>query len=153
MQGRVACRKDAAFADAEQCDLVVAGLLRDAIDGGIDVVIDIVVDGEPALASAGLAPVDQPEVESFRQQASDQRTVGLKIGHGVSPDQAVSQEHGRLCRRFGHRLVAEQLHLVATHHELLRRRTDTDVFIPRIGDELRRLEHFLGVGRDVAGEA
>src|SRR4051794_17827984 len=47
----------------------------------------------------------------------------------------------------------EQLDLVAAHDEMLRRGANGDVFIPRIGDQLCRLEHFLGVGRHVAGEA
>ena len=152
MQRGVTGRKDAAFADTEQRDLVVAGLLRDAVDSGIDVVIDVVIDGEPPLGSARLAPVDQPEIEPLRQQASHQRAVGLKIGHGVSSDQAVGQKHGRPCRCLRHRLVMEQLDLVAAHDEMLRRRADVDVFVPRIRDELRRLEHFFGVGRHVAGE-
>ena len=130
MQRGVAGRKDAAFADAEQRDLVVAGLLRDAVDGGIDVVIDVVVDGEPSLGSARLAPVDQPEIEPLRQQASHQRAIGLKIGHGVSADQAVGQKHRRPCGRLRHRLVMEQLDLVAAHDEMLRRRADVDVFVP-----------------------
>ena len=72
MQRGVAGREDAALADAKQRDLVVAGLLRDPVDGGIDVVIDVVIDGQPALGSARLAPVDQPEIEPFRQQAAHQ---------------------------------------------------------------------------------
>ena len=130
----------------------MAGLLRDPVDGGIDVVIDVIIDGQPSLGSAGLAPVDQPEIEPLRQQAAYQRTVGLKIGHGVSADQAIGQKYGRLCRRLRHRLVTEQLHLVAAHDKMLRRRTDIDILISRIRDQLRRLEHFLGVGSHVAGE-
>src|SRR4029453_2613851 len=102
----------AAFANTEQRDLVVAGLLRDPIDGGIDVVIDVIIDGQPSLGSAGLAPVDQPEIEPLRQQAAYQRTVGLKISHGVSADQAVGQKNWRSCRRLRHRLVTEKFHLV-----------------------------------------
>ena len=72
MQRGVTGRKDAAFADAEQRDLVVAGLLRDPVDRRIDVVIDVIVDGQPPLGSARLAPVDQPEIEPFREQTSHQ---------------------------------------------------------------------------------
>ena len=153
MQRGVTGRKDAALADAEQRDLVVTGLLRDPVDGGIDVIIDVIVDGQPALGSARLAPVDQPEIEPLRQQAAHQRTIGLEVGHGVSTDQAVGQKHRRLCRCCRHRLVMEQLDLVAAHDEMFRRRADIDVFIPRVRDKLRRLEHFFGVGRHVAGEA
>ena len=46
----------------------------------------------------------------------------------------------------------EQLHLVAAHDEMFRRRADIDILISRIRDELRRLEHFFGVGSHVAGE-
>src|SRR3954454_16204191 len=47
----------------------------------------------------------------------------------------------------------EQLDLVAAHDQMLRCRADGVVFIPRIGDQLCRLEHLLGVGRHVPGEA
>ena len=92
MQRGVTGREDATFADAEQRNLVVPGLLRDPIDGGIDIIVDVVVDGEPALGSAWLAPVDQPEIEPLRQQASHQRAIGLKIGHRVSADQTVGEQ-------------------------------------------------------------
>ena len=98
MQRGVTGREDAAFADAEQRDLVVAGFLRDTVDGGIDVIVDVVVDGQPTLGSARLAPVDQPKIEPLRQQAAHQRAIGLKIGHGVATDQAVGEKHRRLCR-------------------------------------------------------
>jgi hypothetical protein len=58
MQRGVTRRKNAALADAEKGHLIVPGLLRDAIDSGIDVVIYVIVDGKPPFGSARLAPVD-----------------------------------------------------------------------------------------------
>ena len=153
MQRGVTRRKDAALADTEKRDPIVPGLLRDAIDGGIDVVVHVVVDGQPPLGSARPAPVDQPEIEPLRQQAAHQRAIGLKISHGVSADQAVGYKDGRPCRRVRHRFVVEQLHLVAAHDEMFRRRADVDILVSRVRNELRRLEDFFGVGRYVAGKA
>ena len=150
MQRGVTRREHAAFANAEQRHLIVSGILRDAIDRGINVIIHVVVDGEPAFGPAGLAPVDQPEIEPLREQAAHQRPIGLKIGHGVSPDQAVGQKHGRLRRRCRDRLVMEQLHLVAAHHEMLRRRADGNILVFRLPEQLRRLDHFFGIGGHIA---
>ena len=60
MQGRITGGENSAFADPEQRNLVVPGFPTYAIDRGVDVVVHVVVDREPALGSARLAPVDQP---------------------------------------------------------------------------------------------
>jgi hypothetical protein len=152
VQRGVARCEYAALANTEQRHPVVSGLLRDAIDGGIDVIVHVVVDGEPAFGAARLAPIDQPEIEPFRQQAAHQRTVRLEIRHGISPDQAVGQKHRRLRGRFRHRFVMKQLDFVAAHHEVLRRRTDGDVLILGLAEQVRRLDHLLGAGNHVVEE-
>ena len=60
MKRRVTGGENTALANPQQGNPVVPGFLAYPIDGGVDVVVDIVVDREPALGSAGLAPVDQP---------------------------------------------------------------------------------------------
>ena len=84
VQRGVAGREDAALADAEQRDLVVSGFTADPLYRGMDVVIDIVVDRQPSFGTRGLAPINQPQIESLRQQAADQRSIRLKIGHRVT---------------------------------------------------------------------
>src|ERR1700690_4550999 len=70
MQSGVARRKDTALADAEQRHPVVSGLLCNAVDRSIDIIVHVVVDGEPTLGAPRLSPIDQPEIEPLRQQVA-----------------------------------------------------------------------------------
>ena len=63
MQCSITGGENSTLTDPKQRNLVVAGFLTYAIDGGVDVVIHIIIDREPTFGSARLAPVDQPKIE------------------------------------------------------------------------------------------
>src|SRR5581483_12030698 len=92
VQGRITGREHTAFANAEQSYPIMTSLPANALDGRMDVVIDIVIDFEPALRAAWPAPIDQPEIEPLRKQTADQRSIGLKIGHRVAAYQTIGHQ-------------------------------------------------------------
>ena len=53
---------------------------RCPIDGGVDVVVHIIIDRKPAFGPARLTPVDQPKIEPLRQQTLE----ALALCPGVS---------------------------------------------------------------------
>ena len=144
MQRGVARHEHAALADAEQRDLVVSGFAADALDRGVNVIVDIVVDRQPAFGPGRLTPVDQPEVKALGEQTANQRSVRLQIGHGVAADQSVGNDHGCFdlagCQRF----VAKQFDLVAAHHQLLWCGADVDILVLDPGQQFRGLDHLVG---------
>ena len=54
----------AALADAEQVDLLGAGLAAHGADAVVEVAQHVVVDGQVAVGAAGVAPVDHPDVDA-----------------------------------------------------------------------------------------
>lgn len=78
MQSGVARRKDAAFADAEQRDLVMAGFLRDAVDCGIDVVIDVIINFQPSLGRPGWPQSISQRSSPFERRLRTSERSGCK---------------------------------------------------------------------------
>ena len=103
MERRVAGREHAALADAEQADLVDAVPLADHAHAFGEVVVDVVVDGHPAVGAGGVAPVDDVEVEAELQEVADEGAVLLQVRHGVAADQAVDDQDRHADARLGER--------------------------------------------------
>ncbi len=70
MQGRIAGGKDTTLANPQKRNLIVPCFLTYPIDGGVDIVVHVVVDREPALGSSWLTPIDQPEIQPLGKQTS-----------------------------------------------------------------------------------
>ena len=64
-------------------------------DAVIEVARHVVVNREPAIRPAGIAPVHHPQIHTLLEQVPDQGAVFLQVGHGVPADEAVDDEHRR----------------------------------------------------------
>ena len=133
----VAGREHAAFADAEQVHLVDAVPARDLGDRAGEVVVDIVVDRQPAVGAARVAPVDDIEVDAEPEEVAHQRPVLLQVRHGVAPDEPVDDQDRGPHLGFGERAVAVEGDLVLAPDLVLGRRRDRDVLVLDLAEELR----------------
>ena len=102
-----------------------------------EVVVDIVVDRQPAVGAARVAPVDDIEVDAEPEEVAHQRPVLLQVGHGVAPDEPVDDQDRGLHLGFGERAVAVEGDLVLAPDLVLGRRRDRDVLVPDLAEELR----------------
>ena len=152
MQCGIAHGEYAAFADSEQRDAIVPGFPADPVYCGVDIIVDVIVDSQPTLVTTRLTPIDEPEVEPFVEQATHQRAIRLKIGHGIATDQPVGDQHRSRHRLLRQRLITEELDLVAPHHQMLGRGPDFDFLVASVGDELCCLEDLFRVGGDLSSE-
>ena len=136
VQRRVAGREHAAFADAEQVDLVDAVALADRRDAVRQISVDVVVEREPAVGARWVAPIHHVEVDAELEEVADERAVLLQVGHGVAADQAVDDQHRRRDLLLGERPVVVQRDLVLPPHLVLGRGGDRDVLVAQLGEQL-----------------
>src|SRR5680860_430054 len=94
VEGGIAERHRAALTNPQQVDLVQPVTLTDDIDAVVDVAVDVVVQGEVAVPSVDVTPVDQVQVETQIQQVLHHRAVMLDIDHVRPVDQGVDDQYG-----------------------------------------------------------
>ena len=59
----------------------------------VEVDVDVVLEGQPAVAARRAAPVDRVDVDAEREQVAQHRAVFLQVGHRVAADLAVGDQH------------------------------------------------------------
>ena len=71
-------------------------LLRDDHTHSVEVSVDVIIEGEPSIRARRIAPIDDVEIDPKIQEIADKRAILLQIGHGVTTNQAVDDQHRRL---------------------------------------------------------
>ena len=133
----VAEREDAAFADPQEADGREFVLAADELDAVVEVAVDVVFEGQPAVASRRTAPVHGVHVDPEREEVAQHRAILLQVGHGVAADLPVGHQHRRAQGALRDRLVAIERRLVLPEHHLLVGGGDLHVFV------LDALQHLL----------
>ena len=116
----------------DRLELVLAADVQNAL---VQIAVDVVVERQPTVGARRGAPVDDVQVDALAEHVAHQRPVFLQIGHRITPDQAIDDEHRHLDLALGHRLVVIENGLVLPEHLSFGRRRDLDVAIARLVQE------------------
>ena len=149
MQRRVAQRHRPALADAEEVHGFDAVRLAHAIDAGAEVAVHVVVERMMRILGAGIAPVDEVDIEPVREQSPDQRAVRLQVHHVRAVHERVADDERRESRGRRRALVTPEHHLVAPQHlgarrASLRAHVERCKLLRRERHAARELGHLLG---------
>lgn len=99
------------------------------LDARSKIVVDIVVERQPAVDARRFAPVHDIQIYTFGEQVADERAVLLQVGHRVTPDQTVDDEHRYVYRVGCDSFVVVERRLVDSEHFGLRRSADLHVAV------------------------
>jgi hypothetical protein len=111
------------------------------LDAVREVDVDVVFEGQPAVAARRAAPIDRVDVDAEREQVAQHRAVFLQVGHRVATDLAIGDQHRHADRALRGALVAIKGGLVLAKHHLLVRGGDLHVLV------LQPLQHALAAGK------
>ena len=151
VQRGVAQAEGTALADAEQIDLIQTVSPANHVHAAIQVAVDVIVQRQAAVGAIRVAPVDQVDVLTGRQQILDGGTVLLDVGHVRTIDQRIGYQHWyRILRHALGCTVTVQRQLVLGVNRFLG--CDTGIDLVGVQQVLYAFAEFAAVLRHLLGE-
>ncbi len=129
LQRGVAEAESAPLADPQQVERILTLLAPDEVHATVHVAVDVIAQGKKPVGAVRIAPVEQVDVLTGVEQATNQGPVLLQVGHIGAIYQGVDDEHGHVLSPGdpvrGPKPVQNQL--VFPVHGVLRR--DTGLYV------------------------
>ena len=143
MERGIAETQGASLTDTEDIDRASAMAFADHIHTVLDIAVDIVVERQPPIASAGVPPINQIYVHAEFEQVAHQGSVFLQVHHVRAVHERVHDEDRHPERLLHHRGEAIQNQIVFPVNLFFGAGPDVNVLLTDPTEILDPLENLL----------